>query len=288
MRSSNAPVIMILHNFSTVQLQTYNLPDHYIGLRNGDQAFINKEAVPKQFKLISPGLCGTTGTISFQSATHPNKYLRHRYFVLHEDPFSDDDLYKKDTCFFLHKDKWFPGHDAFESVNYPRFYIYHLNFRLKLQKYKSVALFEKDASFRPVIPTCYKFTSKSFPAYSWGLRGDAVHIKEASNDSFVMIRPGLGGQAGTVSFRSCTDATKYLMHSNFVMWQRPYHPSLVYKLDATFTIRKNKWFDGFDAYECVNLPLSFIFHQNFRLKITPYDGTPLYKNDSSFKPVPSS
>lgn len=290
MRLSNAPVTLswLLYDFSTVELQSYNFPDHYIGSHRGDEAFINKAAVPEQFKLISPGLCGTTGTVSFQCATHTKKYLRHQLHQMREDPFSDDDLYKKDACFILHKDKWFPGHDAFESVNFPGFYIRHINLQLKLEKYKSVAQFEMDASFRPVIPTCYKFTSKSFPAYSWGLRGDAVHIKEDSNNSFVMIHPGLGGQAGTVSFRSCTDATKYLRHANFVMWQNPYHPSTLYKYDATFTIRKNKWFDGFDAYECVNYPLYFIFHQDFRLKITLYDGTPRYKEDSSFKPVPSS
>lgn len=270
---------------SEVEMQSYNYPDHYIGLRHGNQVFITRTAAPKRFKLISPGLCGVTGTISFQSAIDPNKFLRHGDFLLYEDPFSDVDLYKKDASFFLHKDKWFPGHDAFESVNYPGRYIRHQCYRLKLHPYQSVALFKMDASFRAVVPTCYKFEPQNYPSHSWGLKGDAAYIKQRANDKFVIIRPGLAGHANSVSFRSSTNSTKYLRHASYVMWLHSYDPSnsALYKNDATFTVRSNKWFDGFDVYESVNYPSHFIRHKDGRLMISSYDGTQLYKKDGSFK-----
>lgn len=93
-----------------VQLQSYSHPDYYIGIRNGYEAYIVKLSQPKDFHVVSPGLCGLPGTISFQSVSIPSNYLRQRFFVINEDPFCNSTLYKRDACFYQRRDEWFLGH----------------------------------------------------------------------------------------------------------------------------------------------------------------------------------
>lgn len=267
---------------SANELRSYNFPDHYIGVK-GNEGHIIKQSVPKKWALVNPGLCGLLGTVSLQSGDDPTRYLRHRNFLLHEDEYDGTNLYRKDACFYLRKDKWFLGHDAFESVNYPGRFIRHQGYRLKLHQYQSVALFEKDASFLVLSPVCNKFQSQNFPAYSFGLVGDEAHIITNSGDSWVAVSPGLTGQPNTTSFRSCDDSTKYLRHANYLLWEHSYQNADLYRKDATFFQHKDKWFDGYDAYESNNFPLHFIRHQGYRLKISLYDGSELYKKDGSFR-----
>ena len=264
----------------TVELQSYNYPARYVGL-SGNAAYILQQALPRQWKIVTPGLCGSPGTVSIQSATDQNKYLRHRGFLLYEDSFANTDLYRKDACFFYWKDKWFPGHDAFESFNYPGRFIRHSGFRLRLHQYVSTALFEMDASFRIVERICHTFRSFNFPTYSFGLTGNAAYIKQSAG-SWVVISPGLAGHIGSVSFRSCSNARLYLRHAGFLLWEHPYQATALYKNDATFTVRTDKFIPRYDAYESVNYPGYFIRHQGYRLKISSYDGTQLYKRDASF------
>ena len=127
---------MIVH-LHAVQLQSYNHPTHYVGL-TGNAAYVLQQTLPHRWKIVSPGLCESPGTISIQSAFNPNRYLRHRGLVLYEDLFVNTDLYKKDACFFHWKDKWFPGYDAFESFNLPGRFIRHQGLLLKLHTYQSV------------------------------------------------------------------------------------------------------------------------------------------------------
>jgi len=201
---------------------------------------------------------------------------------LYEDSFTDTNLYRKDACFFYWQDKWFPGHDAFESFNYPGRFIRHSGYRLHLHQYEGVALFEMDASFRIVEHICHKFQSFNFPTHFFGLTGNAAYIKQDENSTWVVISPGLTGHVGSVSFRSCCNARNYLRHSHYLLWEHPYQGSALYKKDATFTVRKDKYFRSYDAYESVNFPGYFIRHQGYRLKISSYDGTQLYKRDASF------
>ena len=268
----------------TVELQSYNYPSYYVGAR-GNSAYILQQAQPRRWKIVTPGLCGNPGTVSIQSATNHDRYLRHHAFVVFEQSFSSDTnkpLFRRDACFIQRKDKWFPGHDAFEGHNIPGRFMRHRGYRLYMDVYVSTALFEKDASFRVVEPTCRTVQSFNFPAYFWGLNGNAAYIKRSA-DRLVKISPGLAGHNGSVSFRSCRNARLYLRHSGFLLWEHNYQADRVYINDATFTVRKNKFFSGWDAYESVNFPGYFIRHQGYRLKISSYDGTQLYKRDASFK-----
>ena len=270
-------MIVYLH---AVQLQSYNYPTHYVGL-TGNAAYILQQTLPHRWKIVTPGLCGSPGTISIQSASNPNRYLRHRRLVLYEDPFVNTDLYKKEACFFHWKDKWFPGYDAFESFNLPGRFIRHQHWFLQLHTYQSASVFEMNASFRILKPTCHTIQSFNLPNYSFGVTGNASYIKQ-NEDSWVVLSPGLAGHVGSVSFRACYNATNYLRHSNLLLWEHPYEPSALYKNGATFTVRKNKFFPETDAYESVNNPGYFIRHQGYRLKISNYDGTQLFKKDASF------
>ena len=232
---------------------------------------------------LTPGICGLSGTVSFRLPDDPNVYLRHRGSLLYADPFQESKLFRQDSCFHLQKNKWFAGHDAFESVNYRGRFIRHQGYRLKLHPYESVVLFEKDASFHVFQPICQKMQSQNYPSYNFGLNGDAAYIKENSADRFVLISPGLTGHAQSVSFRSCSDSTKFLRHRGYFLYADSYSSAVLYLKDATFTMRKDKWFDGYAAFESVNYPEHFIRHQGYRLRISAYDGKELYKKDASFK-----
>ena len=131
----------------TVELQSYNYPSYYVGAR-GNSAYILQQAQPRRWKIVTPGLCGNPGTVSIQSATNHDRYLRHHAFVVFEQSFSSDTnkpLFRRDACFIQRKDKWFPGHDAFEGHNIPGRFMRHRGYRLYMDVYVSTALFEKDA-----------------------------------------------------------------------------------------------------------------------------------------------
>ena len=97
------------------------------------------------------------------------------------------------------------------------------------------------------------------------------------------MSPGLGGQSGSVSFQSIANSNRYLRHSGFVLYENQNDGSSLFKLAATFYVRNNKYFDGYDAYESVNYAGRFIRHSGFQLKINTFDGSESFKSDASFK-----
>lgn len=143
----------------------------------------------------------------------------------------------------------------------------------------------REQAFRVLEPKCETIRSYNFPVYNWGLSGSAVYIKQQDPpDKWVLVKPGLTGHADSVSFRLCSDSRFYLRHSGYVAWAHSVNgANTLYLKDATYTVRKNKWFPGYDAYESVNFPGYFLRHQNYRVKISPYDGSNLFKMDASFK-----
>ena len=113
-------------------------------------------------------------------------------------------------------------------------------------------------------------------------------MKQNANHSYIIIKRfslGLNGQVNSFSLQSVKDKNKYLRHQNFILKLHPVDIySELYKNDASFLLRQNKYFPGYFSLESTNYPGFFIRHQNFVLKLhkeEPYDD--LYKKDASFK-----
>jgi hypothetical protein len=107
--------------------------------------------------------------VSFRSSNFPDRYIRHRNFLVYLEPISDE-LGRKDASF-----KPVPGlaHSrctSFESINFPGHFLRHENFRLKLSRRTNETLFRKDATFCLVTglyenDNTWSFGSFNFPRY---------------------------------------------------------------------------------------------------------------------------
>ena len=129
-------------------LQSKNYADHYFGSDNNFDFIISK--VGYQLNIVSPGLTGEAGTVSFQSPAEPNKYLRHFDFVMFlEDRHGRSaDNFPQDATFRIIENKWFPGFVTFQSVNFPDRFIRHHFFTLKIHPDDGSDLMHNDASFK--------------------------------------------------------------------------------------------------------------------------------------------
>ena len=268
----------------TAQLQSYNLPDYYIQTADsihGGAVTLERQIQPQVWEIVTPGLCNTKGTASIRIALKGSKvYLRYRNGLVYAESNDHSSSFAHSACFYIRHDKWFPGHAAFESVDSPGYFIRHQFLELKLHQYESTALFEMDASFRVLIPECKKIQSYNYPTKYFGVTGREVHLL-VSPKLWIPLRPGLAGHEGSVSFRSCHDARKYLHHTGFLLYNDDFVNTQLFKLDATFTERE-RFYPGTTAYESVNYPNYFIRHQFFRLRLHTYSAAPLYKKDVSF------
>ena len=125
-----------------------NYPDYYIGTENNFNVIeLSRTGFPLNF--VSPGLTGEEGTVSFQSPSEPNKYLRHYASVLYFENRNGRNahIFPEDATFRIREDRFFPGFVSFESVNYPGRFIRH-QYTVKLHPDDGTDLMHKDASFK--------------------------------------------------------------------------------------------------------------------------------------------
>jgi hypothetical protein len=122
--------------------------------------------------------------ISLRSVNYPDKYIRHRNFVVDLTSIASDQD-KKDASF-----KVAPalngeaGYVSFEAINYPGYYLRHQEFRLKLQKQETVETYKNDVSFKPVAGLNgigYSFESSNYPSYY--LRHQEFQLKLHKNEN---------------------------------------------------------------------------------------------------------
>ena len=85
---------------------SYNYPKYGIGIKNNNEAWIVDNNIG-QFKLVSPGLTGQAGTVSFESLDKPGYFLRHQNFLFYLRKRENADLFKKDSTFFARADKFY-------------------------------------------------------------------------------------------------------------------------------------------------------------------------------------
>ena len=140
---------------------------------------------------------------------------------------------------------------------------------------------------------CNKFMSQNFGNHFLGFINEAqqqVGIVDASVRQYAFVQPGLTGQEGSVSIRSCSDPTRYLRvdRGNSLVYEAVIQDSdpMATKQDATFYRRKNAYFEGFDAFESVFEPNSFLRHSNFQLRLDTFLGTNVYRSDASYRIQP--
>ena len=137
-----------------------------------------------------------------------------------------------------------------------------------------------DASYHILQTECKRLQSYNYAAHYFGLKGRDTYISSTA-ELWIPVRPGLAGHKGSVSFRSCYNARKYLRHSNSLMYGDNFENSQQFKLDSTFSERK-RFYPGTTAYESINYPNRFIRHGGLRLRLNPYSAAPLYKKDASY------
>ena len=199
---------------------------------------------------------------------------------MYAEAYDRSSTFANSACFYIRQDKWFPGHAAIESVKSPGHFFHHERLQLKLHPYSSTVLFEMDASYRILQAECKRLQLYNDPTLYFGLKGRDAYISTTA-ELWIPVRPGLADHKGSVSFRSCHNARKYLRHSNNLMYGDNFENSQLFKLDATFTER-NQIFPGTNAYESVNYPNHFIRHQGVLLHLHPYSAASLYKKDASY------
>ena len=126
--------------------------------------------------------------------------------------------------------------------------------------------------------------SYNFPEHAWGDKGGKDYYLITPVGKYLNIVPGLTGQNGTVSFQDPQSTSSYLHHfNNFLYMEDGTKPPN--STFATFFARKNRFFDGYEAYESVIYPNHFIRHGYLRLQVLEYDGPGAFEADASFRPV---
>jgi Alpha-L-arabinofuranosidase B (ABFB) domain len=119
---------------------------------------------------------------SFQSYNFPNRFVRHRDFLMYIEPATTA-LAINDSAF---KVKYgLAGRcQSFESRNFPGHFIRHQNFRLKLSKFQNEILFREDATFcsRPGLASSSGVTFESFNLPGHFMRHQNFELRIAPSD----------------------------------------------------------------------------------------------------------
>jgi hypothetical protein len=100
---------------------------------------------------VVSGLCGITGTVSFQSVNFPTNYLRQQNLMLYlMPPSTGDTTYNNDACFYQRTSLLQPvpvNGSSFESVSNPGYFIRNSNFRVIISPTTDPAPFTADATW---------------------------------------------------------------------------------------------------------------------------------------------
>ena len=99
------------------------------------------------------------------------------------------------------------------------------------------------------------FASYNFPNHKIGIeKTDQGYFTQKHPELFQFkVVPGLSGAPGSISFESIARPGHFLRHKNYFMWLHKYQNTDLYKKDASFYPRYNKyfpvsWFCAFTKY----------------------------------------
>jgi hypothetical protein len=132
-----------------VSVNAVNFPDRYWHV-SGDYVKLDplggsESRQDSTFRLVK----GLADGSCYSFATHDGKYLRHRNFLLRDEPDDGSALFQQDATFCA-RPSGVPGAVMFESVNYPGRFLRHQNFQLKLDPYQYNGQYQQDSAFRVV------------------------------------------------------------------------------------------------------------------------------------------
>ena len=286
-----------------VFLQSLNYPNYFIHnnqMRAAISELKKSSALQNLAWKIVPGLADSSW-ISFESVNFPGYFLRHRNFEIWLDPFTDQDLYKKDATFKarpgLANNQW--KWVSYESYNYPQYYIRHCGYVLHIHKSDGSDLFKKDATFliqnsddvKSIQDGCKLMSIQSLNYPTFNIRHDngragisQIDGESATNDSTWRVVPGLA-DSNLVSFESVNSPGHHLRHRNFEFWVDEFEDSDLYCKDATFKVVPGLYENGSDwiSFEALNFPGYYIRHCNFQLYLHKMEKEELYQKDSTWK-----
>jgi hypothetical protein len=125
---------------------------------------------------------------SFQSSNFPNRFIRHRDFLMFIEPAT--------TALAIHDSAFkvingLAGScQSFESRNFPRHFIRHQNSRLKLSKFRNEKLFREDATFclRPGLANASGITFESFNFPGNFVRHQDFELRIAPSDGSALFK----------------------------------------------------------------------------------------------------
>ena len=122
---------------------------------------------------------------------------------------------------------------------------------------------------------------------AWGDRGGSEYYlvkgTEGTERKYLNIVPGISGQYGTVSFQDPLLPSFYLRVYNYKLYMQNATNPQNSQTFATFFVRKNHFFEGYESYESTQYANYFIRHSYYRMIISKHDRSLIY--DASFRPV---
>ena len=139
---------------SEVRILSESIADHYWKHRNDDDIGIAIGGT--QYKMISPGLTGEAGTVSFESQWAIGHYLRHSSNALRLKKNDGGKRFKADATFKIAPaltGSGGEGYVSFQSVNLPTHFIRHRGARLYVDRFSPSNTYRGNASFKIVPAT---------------------------------------------------------------------------------------------------------------------------------------
>ncbi|MGW2724934.1 AbfB domain-containing protein [Streptomyces sp. NPDC001492] len=130
-------------------VQSVNYPDRYWHV-SGDYVRLDPPASSQSrqdstFKVVK----GLADSACYSFVTHDGKYLRHRNFLLRDEPNDGSYLFGQDAT-FCPRPSAYSDAVMLESANYPGRFLRHRNFQLELDSFQNSSLYLADSAFRLV------------------------------------------------------------------------------------------------------------------------------------------
>ncbi|XP_065654191.1 uncharacterized protein LOC100202073 isoform X2 [Hydra vulgaris] len=277
---------------NTYTFSSYTYQDYRIGVKD-DGVLVGIKYMSADEYVITKGLNGQNGTVSFQSAKDSNKYLRHQSFTLKLHQYESTSSFKNDASFFVRENQYFKDYVAFESTNYPNYFLRQQNFNLVLQSEMNLESYIMDASFQPL--QCgtnkigYSFSFESYNAiqYRIGVNKDlTLSLIYMGVDEFTIVK-GLNGQVNSVSFQLVANESMYLCEQNSILRMVSFVNTAQIKNGASFFIREKKYFPGYASFESTRNSGFFIATQNDgSLSVQKEVSLSAFQKSASFRLVP--